>query len=583
MRVPGQLLAGWRLCVALALLCATCGLLSCVAGEPEARGPAKALEPTGDAPAPPPVAQAQPEPPKPEAPKPEYDPLAFAKANTRLTNREGNIPPMCYTRTFGKANPCWVCHTESVVPNEQGDWGLQEEYTFSRYALTNRWSNLFRDRTAAIAEVTDDAALLYVRQDNYVPLRRALEYFKDYPGFRPDLDFAQGFDADGFAKDGSGWRALRYKPFPGAFWPTNGSAGDAFIRLPAEFANDETGKPSREVAKANYAILEAAICADPTVPALNNDSLDREVEPVNEFAAALDLDDDRKVGIATRIVGLPDHYVGDARGVAVERYKYPLGTEFLHSVRYLDPDAPGLLAARMKELRYSRKVRYLDVSAMQKAYESEATDKRTGVPPSFPGEAQTGLSNKFGWQLQAFIEDAQGRLRLQSRQEHFFCMGCHAAIGITVDQTFTMPRKVPGKAGWQYQDIAGMKDAPQAGHDEPEVLTYFKRVGGADEFRGNQEMLDRFFPGGVLDESAVKHAAKGGDKDLAWLLAPSRARAIALDKAYMAVVREQSFDKGRDSLVSPPKNVHDRVRNGATENGAKGNIHRDAKIWLDWK
>jgi hypothetical protein len=96
-------------------------------------------------------------------------------------------------------------------------------------------------------------------------------------------------------------------------------------------------------------------------------------------------------------------------------------------------------------------------------------------------------------------------------------------------------------------------------------------------------MLDKFFPGGAVDDATVLRAAKGGDKDLAWLLAPSRARAIALGKAYMAVVREQSFDKGRDAVISPPKNLHDRVRNGRTENGARGNIHRDAKIWLDWK
>ena len=42
---------------------------------------------------------------------------------------------------------------------------------------------------------------------------------------------------------------------------------------------------------------------------------------------------------------------------------------------------------------------------------------------------------------------------------------------------------------------------------------------------GNDELAARFFPGGVLAEAEVRRAAKGGDRDLAWLLAPSRARA----------------------------------------------------------
>ena len=76
---------------------------------------------------------------------------------------------------------------------------------------------------------------------------------ESYPGFRPDLDFEQGFDVDGFARDGSGWRALRYKPFPGTFWPTNGSIDDVFIRLLEAFRTRD-GEVDREVAKANLSI-----------------------------------------------------------------------------------------------------------------------------------------------------------------------------------------------------------------------------------------------------------------------------------------------------------------------------------------
>lgn len=514
---------------------------------------------------------------------PEYDPLAFAYSNLTVNNPEATVPSMCYTVTAGTSNPCWTCHTDSRSPNEQSDWELQEEYSFSEFALTNRWQNLFTDRSAKAATITDAQALAYIRSDNYTPLVKALKHFNDYPGYRPDLDFTKGFDDDGFARDGSRWRALRYKPFLGTFWPTNGSTDDVFIRLPVKFEQDAQGNYSRDVAKLNYAILEAALLADPAIPNHQNANLTCQVEAVNEAAGDLDLDASGSIsGTISVIKGLPARFVGRASGVLLERYKYPHETEFLHSVRYVDPDAPSMIAARMKELRYSKKVRYLDGWGLQRAYEKEANEKQEGVLPAFAGGADVGLVNAFGWQLQGFIEDAQGRLRLQSKQEHYFCMGCHSSIGVTVDQTFSFARKLPGKAGWVYQSLVGMHDAPQAGHTDPEVLTYFGRVKGGDEFRANGEILSRFFPGGVLNDSEVKRAAKGGDKDLAWLLAPSRTRALALNKAYMVLVRDQRFDLGRDTLLSPPANVHQTIVNGDTALGQSGLIFKDGRLWLDW-
>lgn len=516
------------------------------------------------------------------APEEPYDPLAIAYANQDVTNPEATVPSMCYTKTDGVANPCWTCHTDSVSPNEQGDWELQEEYAFSNFALTNRWSNLFKDRRAEAAKITDAQALAYIRQDNYTPLVRALKDRADYPGYRPDLDFEQGFDDDGFAIDGSGWRALRYKPFLGTFWPTNGSTDDVFIRLPVAFSRDGQGCESREIAKLNYAILEAAICADPALLANRNRELSFEVEPVNEAAGNVDLDGDGKLGMTTTVRGIPARYAGAARDIAPGRHKFPLGTEFLHSVRYVDPDAPGMIAARMKELRYSRKVRHVDGWGTLRAYEREFNEKSEGVLPFFAGGPEVGLVNSFGWQLQGFIEDEKGRLRLQTRQEHYFCMGCHSSVGVTVDQTFTLARKLPGKAGWRYQNIEGIKDAPQTGHAEPEILTYFKRVGGGDEFRANDEILGKFFPDGKLDEAAVRRAAIGGDKDIAWLIAPSHRRALDLNKAYMALVREGGYEFGRDTLLAPPRNVHAAIENGETDLGKQGKVFRDGRLWLDW-
>lgn len=518
-----------------------------------------------------------------ERSRPEYDPLKHAMSDLSVSNPEATVPSMCYTKTAGISNPCWTCHTDSVSPNEQADWELQEEYAFSDFALTNRWSNLFTDRTAEAAAISDDEALAWVRQDNYTPLVKALKHFDDYEGYRPDLDFDAGFDADGFANDGSNWRALRYKPFLGTFWPTNGATDDVFIRLPAKFGQGTDGQPSRAVAKLNYAILEAVVANDPTTPNHQVANLITVVEAVDEALAGLDLNGDGSIGgLITRIQGLPARFAGAAAGVTIERYKYPEGTEFLHSVRYVDPDAPGMIARRMKELRYSRKVMYLDGWATQRAYEKEWNEKTDGLLPFFPGGPEVGLRNAFGWQYQGFIEDEKGRLRLQSQREHYFCMGCHGATGVTVDSTFTLSRKVPGKAGWAYQDIRGMHDAPQAGHAEPEILTYFQRVRGGDEFRANDEILQRFFPGGILDEAAVRRASKGGDKDITWLILPTRQRALALNKAYMALVRSQTYELGRDTLLAPPQNVHTSIQNGDTELGQSGLTFRDGRLWLDW-
>jgi len=550
-----------------------------------------ASRPSAPAPTPPPPAAptAPPVAPSPRPAPPErFDPFAVAAASIGKTvNPLALIPPMCYTKTDGVSNVCWVCHTEPVRPNGMEDAELQETYDFPSVATTNRWGNLFHDRSRAIAAITDEEALAYARQDNYTPLREALAARGDDARYRPDLDFAAGFDEEGFARDGSGWRALRYKPFPGAFWPTNGSTDDVMVRLPPRFRRDRDGNESREIYRINLAIVEAAIGVAPEAP---DAALDHPIEPVDETVAGLDLDGDGRVaGRATRLHGLPRSYVGGAHDVPVYRYLYPEGTEFLHSVRYLDPDAPAMRATRMKELRYSRKETGYSPDGLVKVYEAlmaaEEAERAEGEEefPGFQGLPQTGYANGFGWRLQGFIEDERGRLRLQTEEEHLFCMGCHTGVGVTVDFTFAMARKVPGADGWRHQDLGGIPDAPQAGHSEPEVLEYFRRANGGDEFRANAELLKRFFPGGRVDEEAVRRAAPGGDRDLAWLLGPSRSRALALDKAYMAIVREQRFDLGRDPVALPLTNVHREIRKGEPT-GLKeaARIYRDGRLWLDW-
>jgi hypothetical protein len=46
------------------------------------------------------------------------------------------------------------------------------------------------------------------------------------------------------------------------------------------------------------------------------------------------------------------------------------------------------------------------------------------------------------------------------------------------------------------------------------------------------------------------------------LLLPSAARALDLDRAYGAIVREQSFTAGREAVLAPSRNVQRRVRVG---------------------
>ena len=182
----------------------------------------------------------------------------------------------------------------------------------------------------------------------------------------------------------------------------------------------------------------------------------------------------------------------------------------------------------------------------------------------FSGSAESGLYNDFGWMLQGYIEDEAGRLRLQTYEEHFACMGCHSATGVTLDQTFAFPRKVPGADGFRVQDLRGMVDAPQLGHRKPETLVYFERAGGGDEFRANAELSERFLGGGRVNARELQRAAPGGDRDLAALLFPSRERALVLNKAYMALVREQKFELGRDAFAKPAENVHAEITDLST-------------------
>lgn len=475
-------------------------------------------------------------------------------AQRALTNREAIVPPQCYTRTEGSHNPCYVCHQAPIEgdghENRINDGWLQGQYGFSEFALTNHWSNLFVDRTAAVAAISDDEIRRYVATENYSRLSARLrEPGAAFRGWIPDLEGlergALAFDDDGLARDGSAWVAFNYMPMPSTFWPTNGSTDDVMIRLPPAFRESAPGRFSKDVYFANLALLEAAIKNADVVTS----------RPIDERAVGADLDADGRFGRA-RTVRRAAKFVGRASAVDVVPFLFPQGTEFLHTVRYVGVGADGVITStpRMKEVRYMVKDNFIPASLAAGLYDNEVQEKIEANPPYYADHRDRGIANGFGWIVQGFLEDAQGELRPSSYEETLFCMGCHSTIGSTIDHTFSFARKVDGAAGWGYIDLHGMPDAPSFGETEGQILTYLRRAGGGSEFRANDEMRARWFRAdGSVDVDAV------GRADVFGLITPSPERALVLDKAYLVIVREQSFLRGRDATVTPPGNVFEEI------------------------
>ena len=475
-------------------------------------------------------------------------------AGSHQANEEAPVPAMCYTKTEGQHNPCYVCH--QLYPREDGsermnrldDGGIQGSYLFSDEGTTNHWRNLFVDRRDWLNEVSDEAILAYINQDNYSALAARLRQ-AGWQGYVPDLQqFAQAaaaFDERGFARDGSGWVAFNYKPLPSTFWPTNGSTDDVAIRLPEAF-RQLAGVESTPIYQLNLALLELNIKQLPVIA----------IPAVDEAALQQDVDGDGVLQPQVHELRPRTHYFGDASTIALVSQQFPTGTEFLHSVRYVGVDEHGAISVppRMKELRYMRKIRELTESDLDNRYRRERKEKVLGELPYYVDHGDKGRENGMGWLLTGFIEDYDGELRPQTEEEMFFCMGCHAAIGTTIDQTFAFARKVTGPAGWGYINLRGMVDAPTRGQTEGEILQYLQRAGGGNEFRENPEMLQRWFDGnGQVDVAKVQAA------DVYTLITPSRERALALNKAYTHIVRHQNFVEGRDSTWLPAQNVYQQV------------------------
>lgn len=477
-------------------------------------------------------------------------------------NSEAVIPPQCYTRHEETYTPCMTCHQSYAYnsrPNTMNDSGLQSEYAFSDVGFTNHWQNLFEDRRERMAQISDQTVIDYLYTDNYSTLIEQLEKSTEWDGPVPKIENlhlgAEAFDNLGFAKDGSDWVAFNYKPLPSTFWPTNGATDDVMIRLPTEFRSNSCngGGYSLDTYIANLAIAEMTIqdLSSVTVPI------------IDENKVCQDLDNNGLLEVVERIQSR-DFYVGDASTVPVTKMLYPQGTEFLHTVRYVGLDQAGsiMTPARMKEVRYMKKHSFYSEADLHSRYGNEKQEKTDGNLPQYINRGTQGTDNGFGWMVLGFIEAGEGHLRLQSQEETLFCMGCHTTIGSTIDQTFAFPRKVTGVKGWGYINLKGMPDAPyvnqqqQAGQNAiaGEIFHYLEAVGGGNEFRENQEVVEKWFNAdGSLNREAIQKA------DVYTLITPSTERALALNKAYMTIVQDQDYIHGRDANIAPVTNVYQTI------------------------
>lgn len=503
----------------------------------------------------------------------------------KVMNSKGSyVAAQCYTKTKGQNNrvhnPCFSCHNSPKEPNFIDDAEFQLAYDFRSPSRINPWKNLFKDRTEAIAEISDAQITSYIRQSNYfdsqghIVLANKMSHVPNewdfnrdgiWNGYTPDCYFnfdSQGYDQTPQGQD-TGWRAFGYDLFLGAFWPTNGNTDDVLIRLSEPFRQTQLGEYSREVYQLNLAIVEALIKKQNTV-----------IPATNERLYGVDLNRNGELDIATQVVykwapndGVYMSYVGkakqlyDAGELKLAAGLYPVGTEFIHSVRYIDFNEQNevVLANRFKELRYGIKINWNNYTQLRNAALDEVKEGH-----AFPdrlrfiqGNSEAGMLNGQGWAYQGFIEDKNGDLRPQSYEESLNCIGCHSGLGTTTDSSFAFPRKFDHSAfqgSWYHWSQKSLKDTaePQWKDGTWEYSQYLLENQSGNEFRDNDEVFAKFFN----KDGSIKQAEFDAlHQDVTHLIWPSQSRAMQLNKAYKVIVDEQSYIYGRDVHVKPLNDV----------------------------
>ena len=381
-------------------------------------------------------------------------------SRTTFANPYANIPAQCYIETSGGTqNACMFCHTNAPARARLGNnnpqaglssvtGNLQTTYSFSpatqqtKSPNINPWENTLFPKELEAAYQKSPNRFDETKMDTYL-----LEdnWQKAYAKRQGKLGWENGIDdspwrlfpdlspldlpaqKDGFVRtkekqralfgDITGWRAINFMPY-GIFTPMSGSVSGIYIRLPNVFMQDEKGAWSETIYQQNLDLLEQTI----------TDRLD---------------------------VDAPKYYYGNAKNIEVNRGLYPLYTEFAHPLHYVDLNAKGTRATRVKEIRYMVKTKMF--------YPGEAAEKEEDAP-LYLNEKQGWINNGAGWILAGFIEDAHGNLRPQHGEELMQCIGCHSdnygfepssftsGTSNTIDSTWAFPRKFPHNLGWAEMD-----------------------------------------------------------------------------------------------------------------------------------
>lgn len=541
---------------------------------------------------------------------------------TTLRNPYAHIPAQCYIETSGGTqNPCLYCHTNGVFKQQLGNnapqagyeplvGDLQQEYAFAalRYPLMkngsiNPWENvLFPEKlTDAVRQLNLDPNAwdmqVYVREDNWTAAYQqrpgnSLRWdsgidhpFRLFPGLDPadlpadDDGFVRSDRAEnGFFNDGrgyiTGWRAINFMPY-GIFTPHSGSVSGIYLRLPAQFMQNDAGHYDLAVYQANVELLARAI-------------QDR-----------LQANDSK-------------NYFGAAREIPVQRGLYPIGTEFAHPLHYVDIAAdgqqaeispfPGTRARRVKEIRYMYKYKAFLPHAVPPGEKDEGA-------PIYASRTQGWIDNGAGWYLAGYIEDAQGKLRPQTPNELVQCVGCHSGnvfqesqprqvftsgTGNTIDSTWALPRQWTTH-GWKEMDYLGYRlengvmtssraEPRNREHQQGEFRFFLDHVVGASLFGEMPENMEQLLATVIHPESGYSHAwrarevqsaenalisqqerlklireftARGDYLDaqgriLAPLLYPTIAESLAAARRYRQTVVTQRYDFGKDIFETTP-------------------------------
>ncbi len=542
-----------------------------------------------------------------------------------FSNPYAQVPAQCYIETSaGTQNACQYCHTNGVYEEGLGNnpqagaaaniGNLQTDYSFAPYGATaplatlNRWDNtLYPDKLLTrVQALGHDPATwdmqAWVRQDNWSPAfagrggdpknwdSAVNNAWRLFPGLNPaDLPAAasDGYvrsakEKNGYFKVGdawiTGWRAVNFMPY-GIFTPMTGSVSGIYIRLPKMFMQKEDGS------------FDLATYSD------NLDRLARAIQ-----------------GRLTLADG--NRYTGKARDIVLEKGVYPVGTEFAHPLHYVDVAAdgsdktispfPGTRSKRVKEIRYMYK--WEDF----KHYQFRPGDKEEGKS-IYGNDSQGWIDNGAGWYLAGWIEDTNGALRPQNREEMLQCMGCHSAVrksefttftsgtGNTIDSTWALPRMYAGTSGWREMNYLGYQVDPAAaatatpgkssqgdpinrGMNKGELRHFLETVVGASLYGDMPSAMDSYFSAGIttangytanwpaLDTSSADafqqsqalrqtlmreytgkrgHIRADGGIEAA-LLYPPLNDALASARRYRQVVATQSYNKGKDVFPQTP-------------------------------